>query len=109
MPENCETGKDCPYETRFALLEMRVEALQDGQTREEAFRKTYYADREARGARDAALDAKLDGMNEKLDKLLGWQSEQQAKPVKRWDGMVDKIIWAVLAAVIAFLLARMGL
>lgn len=31
------------------------------------------------------------------------------KPGKRWDAIVDKAIWAVCAAVIAFLLGRMGL
>lgn len=31
------------------------------------------------------------------------------KPGKRWDAVVDKIVWAVLAAVIAFLLGRIGL
>ena len=31
------------------------------------------------------------------------------KPGKRWDAIVDKVVWAVLAAVIAFLLARIGL
>lgn len=31
------------------------------------------------------------------------------KSGKRWDGMVDKVIWAVLAALIAFLLGRLGL
>lgn len=31
------------------------------------------------------------------------------KPGKRWETMVDKIVWAVLAAVIAFLLGRIGL
>lgn len=31
------------------------------------------------------------------------------KPGKRWDSIVDKSIWAVLAAMIAFLLGRMGL
>lgn len=31
------------------------------------------------------------------------------KPGKRWDAIVDKAIWAVLAAVIAFLLGRVGL
>ena len=31
------------------------------------------------------------------------------KPAKRWDTMVDKIMWAVLAAIIAFLLAKVGL
>ncbi len=32
-----------------------------------------------------------------------------SKPGKRWDAIVDKVVWAVLAAVIAFLLARIGL
>ena len=32
-----------------------------------------------------------------------------AKPGKRWDGIVDKVIWAVLAAVIAFILGKVGL
>ena len=31
------------------------------------------------------------------------------KPGKRWEARVDKIVWAVLAAVIAFLLGRIGL
>lgn len=31
------------------------------------------------------------------------------KPAKRWDAIVDKLIWAILAAVVAFLLARIGL
>lgn len=31
------------------------------------------------------------------------------KPGKRWDDIVDKAIWAVLAAFIAFLLAKFGL
>ena len=33
----------------------------------------------------------------------------ESKPGKRWDGIVDKAIWAVLAAVIAFILGRVGL
>lgn len=31
------------------------------------------------------------------------------KPAKRWDSLMDKILWAVVAAVIGFLLARIGL
>jgi hypothetical protein len=33
----------------------------------------------------------------------------EEKPAKRVDSLVDKIIWAVCAAVITFLLARIGL
>ena len=31
------------------------------------------------------------------------------KPGKRWDSIVEKVIWAVLAALIAFLFAKIGL
>ena len=31
------------------------------------------------------------------------------KPAQRWDGMVDKIIMMVVAAVVGFILAKMGL
>ena len=32
-----------------------------------------------------------------------------AKPGQRWDSIMDKIAWAVLAAMIAFMLGRIGL
>lgn len=31
------------------------------------------------------------------------------KPAERWDGLVDKIIWAVAGAVLAFVLSQIGL
>jgi hypothetical protein len=31
------------------------------------------------------------------------------KPGQRWDSLMDKIIWAVVGAVVAFLLAKIGL
>lgn len=48
-------------------------------------------------------------MDKNLNKLVSWQESQQSAPKKRWDAIVDKIVWALLAAVIAALLARIGL
>lgn len=31
------------------------------------------------------------------------------KPARRWEAMADKVVWAVLAAMIAFVLGRLGL
>lgn len=31
------------------------------------------------------------------------------KPAKRWDNLVDKIVWAVAAALIAFILGKIGI
>lgn len=33
----------------------------------------------------------------------------EKKPAKRWEGIVDKMIWGVLGAVLAFVLAKIGL
>lgn len=44
-----------------------------------------------------------------VDKLDSKVTALEEKPVKRVDSLVDKIIWAVCAAVITFVLARIGL
>jgi hypothetical protein len=46
---------------------------------------------------------------ETVEKLDGKVTALETKPVKRVDSLVDKIIWAVCAAVITFILARLGL
>lgn len=43
---------------------------------------------------------------DKLDKKV---EALEQKPAKRWDGLVDKILLTIVAAVVGFVLARMGL
>ena len=57
----------------------------------------------------AVMAEQLKTMNDSVDALAGKVDALEDKPVKRWDGLVDKAIWAVAAAVIAFLLAKVGL
>ena len=101
--------RDCIGRAAAALLEKRITDLERDGEKQAAFREAYYAEQRARIKRDAELEAKISGMDEKLDKLVSWQEGQQAAPKRRWDALVDKAIWAVLAAVLAFLLARIGL
>lgn len=42
-------------------------------------------------------------------KLDGKVTVLENKPAKRWDGLVDKAIWAVIAAFIGYILAQLGL
>lgn len=44
-----------------------------------------------------------------VDRLDGKVTALEAKPAKRWDRLVDKIILTIAAAVIGFALANMGL
>ena len=48
-------------------------------------------------------------MHDNISKILAKQEACAMKPGKRWDAIVDKVIWTVLAAVIAFVLAKVGL
>ena len=52
---------------------------------------------------------KQEQVAETVEKLDGKVTALEQKPAKRVDGLVDKIIWAVCAAVITFLMARIGL
>lgn len=57
----------------------------------------------------AVMAEQLKSMNDSVDTLSGKVDDLEKKPTKRWDNLVDKAIWAVAAAVIAFLLAKVGL
>ncbi|MEG2097441.1 MAG: hypothetical protein RRY65_04665 [Pseudoflavonifractor sp.] len=43
---------------------------------------------------------------DKLDKKV---EALEQKPAKRWDGLVDKIILTIVAALVGFVLARLGM
>jgi len=51
---------------------------------------------------------KQDYIADKVDGLDAKVTDLEKKPGKRWDGLVEKIVWAVAAAVVGFLLAQIG-
>lgn len=57
----------------------------------------------------SALAAREERVESDVKEIKADVKTLAAKPGKRWDGLVDKVVWAVLAAVIAFLLGRIGL
>lgn len=101
--------RDCIGKAAAVKLEARIETLERWQVESRKFHSAFYDWQRDQIARDARLDEKLGGMESSLNKLVSWKEEEKAKPGKRWDGLVDKVIWAVCAAVIAYLLAQMGL
>lgn len=105
MPEKCDP-KDCPVSARVDALKEEFDRYRDNSssTHKEMFDRIGDLEKA-----EAAQEKHFETVNEKLDKLIEWQENQRDKPVKRWDGIVDKALWAVLAAVIAFLLGRVGL
>lgn len=57
----------------------------------------------------AVMAQQLKTMNANVSTLAGEVEELKDKPAKRWESFVEKLIWAVAAAVIGFALARIGL
>lgn len=100
MPDNCM--ENCAVLPRVEALERDSE--QHRQTHKEIFDRLRDVEKS-----EAVQEAALASINGKLDKLVEWQEEQRDKPGRRWDGLVEKIIWAVCGAVVAFLLAQVGL
>ena len=57
----------------------------------------------------AVMAEQMKTMNSSVLTLTTEVEELRDKPGKRWDSLVDKIIWAVAGAVLAYIIAKMGL
>lgn len=93
-------------------LAVKLQETTDRSTRNQGRIKKLEAENEVlhQLATSAAVMAEqLKNMNESMDTLSDKVDALEAKPGKQWESIVDKAIWAVCAAVIAFLLARVGL
>ena len=97
-----DCAENCPVAGRVEALERANE--QHGATHRELFRRMNDVERD-----NAVQDAHYRAIDAKLDELTIMVKELSGKAGKRWEGLVEKALWAVCAAVIAFLLARIGL
>lgn len=106
--EKCtlDPQRDCLGLQKANMLEKQMSEWkeQSRQTHKEFFDRI----RELEKAQ-AVQREQYDTILAKLEEMAKSIAELSAKPGKRWDAIVDKAIWAVVAAVIAFLLARIGL
>lgn len=109
--EKCilDPERDCIGKAAAAKLEARIEALEEWKDDSKKFHSDFYEWKNGQTARDAKLDEQLLNINKNVEKLLSQQEACTLKSGRRWDAIVDKVIWAVLAAVIAFVLAKIGL
>ena len=109
MEEPYILERDGTGSARSLLLEKRIEALEAWQRDSKQFHNLFYDWQREQIAREAKLDEQLSSMNRDLKKLVSWREAEQSAPKKRWEAYTDRVVWAVLAAVIAFILARLGL
>lgn len=110
MPEKCtDNPRDCPMLPRIEALEAETAHNKDAH-------KEFYARLDASHTSVAVIEERLNQIKDDTEEIkTSLQAEKNAvqelrdKPGKRWESIVDKAIWAVCAAVIAFLLGRVGL
>lgn len=57
----------------------------------------------------AVMAEQLKTMNSSVSTMKTELEELKDKPAKRWDGLVDKIVWAVAAALLGYVFASLGL
>ena len=57
----------------------------------------------------AVMAEQLKTMNESLSKLTAKVETLEGKPVKRFEWISNKVLWAIIGAVVAFLLHKIGL
>jgi hypothetical protein len=57
----------------------------------------------------AVMAEQLKTMNTSVSTLTTEVEELKEKPGKRWDGIVEKVIWFFLAALLGFVVSQLGL
>ena len=57
----------------------------------------------------AVMAEQMKTMNTSVSALADEVEDLKEKPGKRWDGLMDKIIWAIAAALLGFVIAQLGL
>lgn len=85
-------------EHRLSCVETRVDALEGRQDNLDKLVSTV-----------SALATREERVELDVKEIKADVKTLTEKPGKRYDGLVDKAVWAVLAAVIAFMLGRIGL
>lgn len=108
MPEKCilDPERDCLGLMKARELEKDVNELrkQNSSSQERIFDRLGELEKQ-----EGIQLVQYEHIMEKLDQLAGDVKELKAKPGKRWEGIVEKAIGILVAAVLGFMLARLGL
>ena len=93
-------------------LAVQLQKVEDRSTRNEGRIKKLESEHEVLhqlATAVAVMAEKMEGMSASVDKLTGKVEALEAEPAKRWKFVVEKAIYFVVAAVLGFILAQIGL
>lgn len=109
MDEKCiiDPERDCIGKEYALKLENRIKNLEDWRDDSKVFHSKFYDWQREQIAREAKLDEQLNNMGDDIKKLVTWQEGQQAKPSKRWDNLLDNLIWLIVGGAVVWILSGM--
>ena len=87
----------------------RIEALERDSEHNKETHKDFYSRLENSHTAVALIEERMGQIKADTEEIKEAVQEMKDKPGRRWDGIVEKAIWAITAAFIAFLLAKVGL
>ena len=104
---NCilDPQRDCLGLARAEMLEKQVEEYREKSSKDH--REMYDRIRQLEIA-NARTDTQYGQIMETLGALKSDIAELKAKPARRWDAVVDKILLAAIGAIIVYIMAQVG-
>lgn len=98
-PQNCNSPAML---ARLAAVEKKLEQAHDTH-------KEFYDRIRALEMSRAILDERYATIIAKLDELTTSMVEITSKPARRWDAAVEKVIYTIIGAIVAFIFAKIGM
>ena len=99
-------------ETRLAAVEQRCKSnghrLDQVEKQQEAIHSLAVS-LQVMAAEQKHQTEAINTVREDISRLDGKVDALEMKPAKRWEGLVDKLVWGVAGAVMTWLLTRVGL
>lgn len=90
-------------------VDYRLKSLEEDRERNSSQHREFYAALKEIEKHDAVVDERYNTILSTASETRAAVAELKAKPGKRWETVVDKVILIFVAAVIGFLLARAGI
>lgn len=95
------------------VMEKRIDALEEDSRRNQVTHKQFFERFEEDKVKMAVVEERYNQIKADTTEIKGHLKETNIalqeitdKPAKRWDGLVDKSIWAIAGAFIAYFLAQ---
>lgn len=108
-----DPSRDCIGLIKAENLEKKFDeySQRSRETHSEIFERINALERSdsARNQQYLNIIEKLNNMTDEISKANDIISEVLNKPAKKWDNITEKIIWAIIAACLGFILSQIGI